>query len=103
VPPVGQPDRSPGLMDRQYLPPRVLQLFGVLLLVAFAAFWAITGRESVVLVGAAMSLILLGAYGSAQHALKDLSHGPTPPPIAPAPLDPPDAGGRTVQEGTAGA
>jgi hypothetical protein len=70
---------------RQYLPPRLLQLVGLLLLMAFGVFWAVTGRESVLLVGAAMSLILLGAYGSAQQALKDLTAAPTPPPAVPPP------------------
>lgn len=56
-----------------YLPPRLLQAVGLVLLVAFVVFWAVTRRESVLLVGAAMSLILLGAYGSAQQALREMS------------------------------
>jgi hypothetical protein len=46
--------------DDRYLQPRLLQSIGVGLLLGFAVFWAITGRESVLLVGAAGSLILLG-------------------------------------------
>ncbi len=46
----------------QYLPPRLLQSVGVVLLVAAAIFWAVTGHQSALLVGAALSLIGLGAY-----------------------------------------
>ena len=53
----------------RYLSPFVLQLLGVVLLVGSAIFWAVTGRESVLLMGAAMSLIGLGAYRGAQQAL----------------------------------
>jgi hypothetical protein len=59
-----------------YLQPRLLQVVGLVLLLAFTVFWAITGRESVLLVGAAGSLILLGNYGKSIQAIKDLS----PPP-----------------------
>lgn len=45
-----------------YLPAVALQLLGVLLLVGSVAFWAATGHESALFVGAAMSLIGLGAY-----------------------------------------
>jgi hypothetical protein len=68
----------------RYLPPRVLQIVGLLLLAAFGVLWAITGRESVLLVGAAGSLILLGGYERAKTALVELQEPPTPPPIAPA-------------------
>lgn len=49
------------MRDQRYLPPRLLQVIGLALLLGFAVFWALTGRESVLLVGAAGSLILLGA------------------------------------------
>lgn len=55
----------------EFLPPRVLQIVGLLLLVGFVIFWALTGRESVLLVGAAGSLILLGGYERARKALTD--------------------------------
>lgn len=45
-----------------YLPPRLLQILGILLLIGSAVFWAITGRESLLLMSAAMSLIGLGAF-----------------------------------------
>ena len=60
------------MRDERYLPPRVLQIVGLVLLLAFAIFWAATGRESVLLVGAAGSLILLGGYERATAALTEL-------------------------------
>jgi hypothetical protein len=56
--------------EQRYLPPRLLQAFGLLLLLAFAVFWALTGRESILLVGSAGSLILLGGYERAREALR---------------------------------
>jgi hypothetical protein len=55
-----------------YLPPRVLQVVGLLVLVGSVVFWAITGRESVLMVSSAMSLIGLGAYG---QVIKSLPNG----------------------------
>ena len=72
------------MRDERYLPPRVLQIVGLVLLLGFAVFWAATGRESVLLVGAAGSLILLGGYERARQALTELGERPTPPPVAPA-------------------
>lgn len=46
----------------RYLPPILLQVIGVLLLVAVAINWKVTGNQSALLVGAALSLIGLGAY-----------------------------------------
>jgi hypothetical protein len=65
------------MSDDRYLPPRLLQLVGLALLLGFAVFWALTGRESVLLVGAAGSLILLGGYERARQALSNLSRQPT--------------------------
>lgn len=48
-----------------YLPARILQGAGLTILFASVIFWGLTGRESVLLISAAMSLILLGAYGQA--------------------------------------
>lgn len=45
-----------------YLPAVALQLLGVVLLIGSVVFWAVTGHESALFVGAAMSLIGLGAY-----------------------------------------
>lgn len=72
--------------DDRYLSPRLLQIIGVLLLMGSAVFWGVTGRESVLLMGAAMSLIGLGAYRGVQRALTD-SRQPPAPPIAPAEND----------------
>lgn len=71
----------------RYLSPLALQIVGVLLLVGSAVFWAVTGRESVLMMSSAMSLIGLGAYKGAQEALKTPGKDPTPPPIAPADED----------------
>lgn len=40
------------------------------MLVGTAIFWAVTGRESVLMVSSAMSLIGLGAYKGAQQTLE---------------------------------
>lgn len=72
------------MRDDRYLPPRVLQIVGLVLLLAFAFFWGATGRESVLLVGAAGSLILLGRYEDVRRALSRWDVEPSPPPIAPA-------------------
>lgn len=59
----------------KYLPARVLQVVGLVLLVAAAIFWAITGRESALFMSASMSLILLGAYKSALTTLRKDQNG----------------------------
>lgn len=61
----------------KYLPARLLQGIGLLLLIGAAVFWAFTGRESALLMSAAMSLILLGAYRSALNTLKRNTDGVT--------------------------
>lgn len=53
-----------------YLAPRVLQLLGVLLLIGAVVFWALTGRESAYVMGAAMTLILLSGYQGALATLR---------------------------------
>lgn len=70
--------------DNSYLPPRILQLLGIVLLIGSAVFWGATGRESVLLMSSAMSLIGLGAYAGAQNALRSPKEDPTPPPISAA-------------------
>jgi hypothetical protein len=59
-----------------YLPPRILQGVGLVILIFAVGFWAVTGQQSALLVGAALSLIGLGAYGSAQNALKERAKPP---------------------------
>lgn len=56
----------------RYLAPMILQIVGLILLLAFAVFWGITGRESVLLVGAAGSLILLGGYERAATPIHEI-------------------------------
>jgi hypothetical protein len=51
----------------RFLPPWFLQATGVGLLVGSVVFWAISGRQSELFVGAAMTLILLGAYGAVRE------------------------------------
>jgi len=58
------------MRDDRYLSPRLLQLLGLILLIASAVFWAVTERESVLLMSSAMSLIGLGAYAGTQKALR---------------------------------
>lgn len=75
------------MTEERYLSPRLLQIVGVTLLLGSAVFWGVTGRESVLLMGAAMSLIGLGAYRGVQQALTEGRNPPTPPPVAPANTD----------------
>lgn len=51
-------------MNKQtsYLSARILQVLGALLLIGSAVFWGLTGHQSSLFVGAAMSLIGLGSY-----------------------------------------
>jgi hypothetical protein len=77
-----------------YLSPRILQVLGIILLIASAIFWGATGRESVLLMSSAMSLIGLGAYAGAQVALRTPGEHPTPPPISAAGMEPPPLDGR---------
>ena len=70
----------------RYLSPIVLQLLGAALLIAAAVFWGVTGRESVLLMSSAMSLIGIGAYRGTQQSLRKAPQdADAPPPIAPAP------------------
>jgi hypothetical protein len=59
-----------GQQHQDLLPPRVLQVAGLILLFASAGFWAISGSESALLVGAALSLIGLGSYSQAVSTLR---------------------------------
>lgn len=56
--------------SNQYLAARYLQVAGLVLLFASAVFWGLTGRESILLVSSAMSLILLGKFGRVIDSLK---------------------------------
>lgn len=59
------------MSDDRFLSPKLLQGVGILLLVAFAVFWALTDRQSTLLVGSAASLILLGRYERVGEVLKE--------------------------------
>ena len=59
------------MSDDRFLSPRMLQGIGIVLLIAFAVFWALTDRQSTLLVGTAASLILLGRYERVGEALKE--------------------------------
>jgi hypothetical protein len=47
-----------------YLKPRTIQIIGIVVFVAAAIFWAITDKESAVMLSFATSLIGVGAYSS---------------------------------------
>ena len=47
------------------LQPIILQIAGLLLLVAFVAIWVLTGNQSPLLVGAALTLVAVGSGTSA--------------------------------------
>lgn len=55
---------------QDWLPPRLIQAAGLVLLFASAVFWMYSGNESGLLVGAALSLIGLGAYSQAAQSLR---------------------------------
>lgn len=72
-------------MNGNYLPARIIQAIGLALLIAQVVLWALTGRESALLVSAAMTLILLGAYGSLAVTLQNKSTKITPSPPSETP------------------
>lgn len=45
-----------------YLPPWLLQATGILIIIGGGLFWAITGHQSPLIIGAGVSLTGLGAY-----------------------------------------
>jgi hypothetical protein len=53
---------KPTSRSGRYLPPWLLQTVGALTFVGASVFWAVTGHQSVLIMGAAMALIGLGAY-----------------------------------------
>lgn len=66
-------------MNSTLLPARIIQAVGILLLIASFVFWGITGRESVLLVTSAMSLIFVGSY---KNAVDSLTKKHIPPPAS---------------------
>lgn len=65
------------LKKNGYLQPVLIQGLGVILLLGFAIFWAVTGNQSELLVGAA--LILIGV-GSATGSIINVRHEIEKPP-----------------------
>jgi hypothetical protein len=59
------------------------------MLIGFAVFWAITGKESALLVGAAGSLILAAQYERVRDVLRDASK-PSGLQTPPEPKDEPE-------------
>ena len=65
------------------LQPIILQVSGLLLLVAFVVIWALTGEQSPLLVGAALTLVAVGSGTSAiitvrqEIQVKDAEEGQT--------------------------
>lgn len=72
--------RSRERRDGLYLAPRLLQALGILILVGSVVFWGLTGRESVLIVSSAMTLIGAGAIGSFQQNLSRSRDELRPPP-----------------------
>lgn len=56
--------------DGRRVPPWLIQACGIVLLIGAGVFWGITGRESVLIMSAALSLIFLGVYDGAMSAFK---------------------------------
>lgn len=61
--------------NQDLLPPRLLQIAGLVLLFASAVYWAFSGQESALMVGAALSLIGLGSYSQAARSLRQRNGG----------------------------
>lgn len=55
---------------QDFLPPRLLQAAGLVLLFASFGWWVYSGAESALLVGAALTLIGVGSYAQAANTLK---------------------------------
>lgn len=62
----------------QTLPPRIVQLVGLGLIVAFSLFWALTGRVEPTLIAAAGGLVGIGQGLSALEALRAAGKGEPP-------------------------
>jgi len=54
------------------LVPAVLQVTGIVVLLASVAFWMITGNQSVLMVSASLSLIGVGSYTNQVHKLRNI-------------------------------
>jgi hypothetical protein len=54
-----------------FLPPWLIQLFGIAVVGFAIAFWAISGHESLLIMSAGMSLIGLGAFSGLRVSIRD--------------------------------
>jgi hypothetical protein len=54
-----------------FLPPWLIQLFGIAVVGFAIAFWAISGHESLLIMSAGMSLIGLGAFTGLRVSVRD--------------------------------
>lgn len=61
----------------KYLSARLIQSVGLVILIGAAVFWAWTGRESALLMSAALSLIGIGTYKGLVDGLRGLTNGGT--------------------------
>lgn len=59
--------------DSDRLPARVIQIIGVVGVIGWSGFWAVTGRESALMMGTFAAMALLsGGYKKTARALSDL-------------------------------
>ena len=54
-----------------FLPPWVIQIFGIVVVAFAIVFWAVSGHESLLIMSAGMSLIGLGAFSGLRVSIKD--------------------------------
>ncbi len=73
---------------RYYLKPRVLQISGLVLLIGSCIFWMLTDRQSAIFIGAALSLIGVGAYASVVNGVRQVTGAPPAPSIETAGAEP---------------
>jgi len=53
-----------------YLPPALVQVIGLLIVIGSAVFWAITGKQSALLIGAGMTMVSVGAVRGVRVAME---------------------------------
>lgn len=58
--------------SKRYLAPKIIQGVGIALLIFAVATWALTDRQSALLVSAALSLIGVGTYQGAVETVKNI-------------------------------
>jgi hypothetical protein len=72
-----------------FLSPKIIQAAGLLGFAVFGGFWMVTDRLEPLLLAFAGSLITGGNLLEVYLKLRSPASEPTPPPIAPAPEEPP--------------